>query len=63
MIPTSSYRLFDYIQGKNKYEQQIEMTAPVITEVLPSDRPFYESSFTREFKLELCAIVIKGGNY
>ena len=49
MVPTSSYRLFDYIQGKNKYEQQIEMTAPVITEVLPSDGPFCESSFTVSF--------------
>ncbi|KAE8680055.1 Ubiquitin-specific protease 15, putative isoform 1 [Hibiscus syriacus] len=42
-------RLFDYIQGKNKYKQQIEMTAPVITEVLPSDGPFCESSFTVSF--------------
>lgn len=44
-----SSRLFDYIQGKNEYEQTIEMTAPVITEVFPSDGPFCESSFTVSF--------------
>ncbi|MBA0733508.1 hypothetical protein Gogos_017514 [Gossypium gossypioides] len=43
--------LFDYIQGKNKYKQQIEMTAPVITEVLPSDGPFCESLFRISFYL------------
>ncbi|XP_022717433.1 heme-binding protein 2 [Durio zibethinus] len=46
---TGFLQLFDYIQGNNKYEQQIEMTAPVITEVLPSDGPFCESSFTVSF--------------
>ncbi|OMO74618.1 SOUL heme-binding protein [Corchorus capsularis] len=46
---TGFLRLFDYIQGKNKYNQQIEMTAPVITEVTPSDGPFCESSFTVSF--------------
>ncbi|XP_002530132.2 heme-binding protein 2 [Ricinus communis] len=46
---TGFLQLFDYIQGKNSYGQQIEMTAPVITEVLPSDGPFCESSFTVSF--------------
>ncbi|XVF79277.1 hypothetical protein PTKIN_Ptkin14bG0208700 [Pterospermum kingtungense] len=46
---TGFLRLFDYIQGKNKYKQEIEMTAPVITEVFPSDGPFCESSFTVSF--------------
>ncbi|KAE8703354.1 Ubiquitin-specific protease 15, putative isoform 1 [Hibiscus syriacus] len=46
---TGFLQLFDYIQGKNKYKQQIEMTGPVITEVLPSDGPFCESSFTVSF--------------
>ncbi|KAJ7948858.1 heme-binding protein 2 [Quillaja saponaria] len=42
-------RLFNYIQGKNKYKQKIEMTAPVISEVSPSDGPFCESSFVVSF--------------
>lgn len=42
-------QLFDYIQGKNSYEKQIEMTAPVITEVSPSDGPFCTSSFVVSF--------------
>ncbi|KAK6230873.1 hypothetical protein QUC31_002391 [Theobroma cacao] len=46
---TGFLQLFNYIQGKNKYEQQVEMTAPVLTEVLPSDGPFCESSFTVSF--------------
>ncbi|RDY06835.1 Heme-binding protein 2, partial [Mucuna pruriens] len=46
---TDFMRLFDYIQGKNNYKQKIEMTAPVITEVLPSDGPFCESSFVVSF--------------
>ncbi|KAF5730788.1 heme-binding protein 2 [Tripterygium wilfordii] len=41
--------LFDYIQGNNKYEEKIEMTGPVITEISPSDGPFCESSFTVSF--------------
>ncbi|KAE8712999.1 Ubiquitin-specific protease 15, putative isoform 1 [Hibiscus syriacus] len=46
---TGFLQLFEYIQGKNKYEKQIEMTAPVITEVLPGDGPFCESTFTVSF--------------
>ncbi|EOY13677.1 Heme-binding protein, putative [Theobroma cacao] len=46
---TGFLQLFNYIQGKNKYEQQVEMTAPVLTEVLPSDGPFCESSLTVSF--------------
>uniref|UniRef100_A0A2P2MH10 Heme-binding protein 2 n=2 Tax=Rhizophora mucronata TaxID=61149 RepID=A0A2P2MH10_RHIMU len=46
---TGFLQLFDYIQGKNNYKQQIEMTAPVITEVIPSDGPFCESSFMVSF--------------
>ncbi|XP_050220380.1 uncharacterized protein LOC126670646 [Mercurialis annua] len=46
---TGFLQLFDYIQGKNSYGEQIEMTAPVLTEVLPSNGPFCESSFTVSF--------------
>ncbi|KAL2327097.1 hypothetical protein Fmac_020524 [Flemingia macrophylla] len=46
---TGFLRLFDYIQGKNNYKQKIEMTGPVITEVLSSDGPFCESSFVVSF--------------
>ncbi|MQL41400.1 heme-binding protein, partial [Escherichia coli] len=46
---TGFLRLFDYIQGKNNYKQKIEMTAPVITEVSPSDGPFCKSSFVVSF--------------
>ncbi|XP_010540130.1 PREDICTED: heme-binding protein 2 [Tarenaya hassleriana] len=46
---TGFLQLFDYIQGKNKYHQKIEMTAPVISQVSPSDGPFCESSFTVSF--------------
>ncbi|KAF3442286.1 hypothetical protein FNV43_RR16202 [Rhamnella rubrinervis] len=46
---TGFLQLFDYIQGKNKYEEKIEMTAPVITQVAPSDGPFCESSFVVSF--------------
>ncbi|KAI3411508.1 uncharacterized protein J3R85_017935 [Psidium guajava] len=42
-------QLFDYIQGKNSYEKQIEMTAPVIAEVSPSDGPICASSFVVSF--------------
>ncbi|CAN0924992.1 Heme-binding protein 2 [Linum grandiflorum] len=46
---TAFFLLFDYIQGKNERGITIEMTGPVISEVLPSDGPFCESSFTVSF--------------
>ncbi|CAI8606894.1 unnamed protein product [Vicia faba] len=46
---TGFLRLFDYIQGKNNYQEKIEMTAPVLSEVLPSDGPFCKSSFVVSF--------------
>ncbi|KAG9448020.1 hypothetical protein H6P81_014148 [Aristolochia fimbriata] len=42
-------QLFDYIQGKNDNKEKIEMTAPVITQVSPSDGPFCASSFVVSF--------------
>ncbi|KAF5730789.1 hypothetical protein HS088_TW19G00388 [Tripterygium wilfordii] len=39
--------LFDYIQGKNEYEKEIEMAGSVITEISPSDGPL--PSFTVRF--------------
>ncbi|KAK9266477.1 hypothetical protein L1049_021389 [Liquidambar formosana] len=46
---TGFLQLFDYIQGKNTYEEQIEMTAPVISQVSASDGPFCKSSFVVSF--------------
>ncbi|KZV19404.1 heme-binding protein 2-like [Dorcoceras hygrometricum] len=46
---TGFLQLFDYIQGGNDKQQKIEMTAPVITEVKPSDGPFCASSFVVSF--------------
>ncbi|MCD9643865.1 hypothetical protein HAX54_031717 [Datura stramonium] len=46
---TGFFRLFDYIQGKNSYQEIIEMTAPVITQVKPSDGPLCASSFVVSF--------------
>ncbi|PIN09351.1 hypothetical protein CDL12_18063 [Handroanthus impetiginosus] len=43
------FQLYDYIQGKNDNHQKMEMTAPVITEVKPSDGPFCASSFVVSF--------------
>ncbi|XP_077227439.1 uncharacterized protein LOC143860601 [Tasmannia lanceolata] len=46
---TGFLQLFQYIQGKNEYNETIEMTAPVIAEVSPSDGPFCDSSFVVSF--------------
>ncbi|GMH05546.1 hypothetical protein Nepgr_007386 [Nepenthes gracilis] len=46
---TGFMQLFNYIQGKNEYKKKIEMTAPVLTKVVPSDGPFCESSFVVSF--------------
>ncbi|XP_021718868.1 heme-binding protein 2-like [Chenopodium quinoa] len=46
---TGFLQLFNYIQGKNEYKKTIEMTAPVITQVSPSDGPLCESSFVVSF--------------
>ncbi|KAI3841622.1 hypothetical protein MKW92_039487 [Papaver armeniacum] len=46
---TGFLQLFDYIQGKNEYKKKIEMTAPVITQISPSDGPFCASSFVVSF--------------
>ncbi|KAL5732047.1 hypothetical protein ACHQM5_004708 [Ranunculus cassubicifolius] len=42
-------QLFKYISGKNKYNEKIEMTTPVLTQIAPSDGPFCESTFTVSF--------------
>jgi hypothetical protein len=49
LLMVCCHRLFDYIQGKNKYAEKIEMTAPVLSEVQPSDGPFCESAFVVSF--------------
>ncbi|XP_062190079.1 uncharacterized protein LOC133893127 [Phragmites australis] len=46
---TGFLQLFNYIQGKNAYNETIEMTAPVLTQVSPSDGPFCASSFVVSF--------------
>lgn len=46
---TGFLQLFNYISGKNEAEKKIEMTAPVLTGILPSDGPFCESSFDVSF--------------
>lgn len=45
------FRLFDYIQGKNKYGETIEMTGPVMSQISPSDGPFCKSSFVVSFSV------------
>ncbi|KAF9606751.1 hypothetical protein IFM89_028127 [Coptis chinensis] len=46
---TGFLELFFYIQGKNEYKKHIEMTGPVLTEIVPSDGPFCASSFLVSF--------------
>ncbi|XP_078164000.1 uncharacterized protein LOC144558989 [Carex rostrata] len=46
---TGFFQLFNYIQGKNEYNETIEMTGPVIAQVSPSDGPFCASSFVVSF--------------
>ncbi|KAM3395911.1 heme-binding protein 2 [Capsicum galapagoense] len=41
--------LFNYIRGKNSFHETIEMTAPVMTQVKPSDGPFCASAFVVSF--------------
>ncbi|XP_072960894.1 uncharacterized protein [Typha angustifolia] len=41
--------LFNYIQGNNKQNARIEMTAPVLIDVHPSEGPFCNSSFVARF--------------
>ncbi|KAJ8302042.1 hypothetical protein KUTeg_021029 [Tegillarca granosa] len=42
-------RLFKYISGANVKKQKIEMTAPVLTKIIPSQGPACESNFTMSF--------------
>ncbi|GFO23157.1 heme-binding protein 2 [Plakobranchus ocellatus] len=42
-------RLFKYIQGENQEKQNVEMTAPVTTKVIPGEGPNCESTFTMSF--------------
>ncbi|GMH24240.1 hypothetical protein Nepgr_026083 [Nepenthes gracilis] len=46
---TGFTQLFNYIQGDNNEKKKIEMTAPVLTQITPSDGPFCESSFVVSF--------------
>jgi len=43
------HRLFDYISGANELHKKIDMTAPVITRVIPGAGPACESNFTVSF--------------
>ncbi|MCO5563916.1 hypothetical protein L7F22_017568 [Adiantum nelumboides] len=42
-------KLFAYIQGANEEGVTVNMTAPVLTSVIPSDGPFCKSSFIVRF--------------
>ena len=44
-----SQRLFDYIDGNNKDEVKVPMTAPVLADVEPSCGPFCKQTFTISF--------------
>ncbi|KAL4192155.1 hypothetical protein AMTRI_Chr06g192600 [Amborella trichopoda] len=41
--------LFDYIQGKNNVHMKIEMTAPVLVDIVPSSSPLCNSTFAVKF--------------
>jgi len=43
------HMLFNYIQGENDAKIKVEMTAPVLTKVVPGAGPNCESSFTTAF--------------
>ena len=42
-------RLFEYISGENSRNEVVDMTAPVITKVMPGEGPNCSSYFTMSF--------------
>jgi len=49
MDPNSFNKLFKYITGANEKKMTIDMTAPVLTEIIPGPGPNCESNFTMSF--------------